>query len=149
VVECAFGTPDGVRLFDTMLVMTIGELARRAGVGVETVRFYQRRGLLGEPARRPGSRRLYTDEHLKVLRFIRRCKGLGFPLKDIAPLVHMRSSRARTCGRLHDVVTEAIHVLDAKKQVIEMRRAALSRMLESCAAEGDMSDCALLAALEE
>jgi MerR family mercuric resistance operon transcriptional regulator len=132
-----------------MLVMTIGELARRAGVGVETVRFYQRRGLLGEPARRPGSRRLYTSEHLTVLRFIRRCKGLGFPLKDIAPLVHMRGSRARSCGRLHDMVTEAIHVLDAKKQVIEMRRAALSRMLDGCSSKGNLSDCALLAALEE
>lgn len=129
--------------------MTIGELARRAGVGVETVRFYQRQGLLGEPARRPGSRRLYTEEHLGVLRFIRRCKGLGFPLKDIAPLVHMRSSRARTCGRLHELVTEAIHVLDAKKQVIEMRRAALSRMLDGCSASGHLADCGVLAALEE
>lgn len=129
--------------------MTIGELARRAGVGVETVRFYQRRGLLGEPARRPGSRRLYTDEHLKVLRFIRRCKGLGFPLKDIAPLVSMRGSRARSCERLHDLLTQAIHVLEAKKQVIEMRRAALTRMLDGCPADGHLADCGILAALEE
>lgn len=129
--------------------MTIGELARCAGVGVETVRFYQRRGLLGEPARRPGSRRLYTAEHLKVLRFIRRCKGLGFPLKDIAPLVHMRSGRSRSCGQLHEMVTQAIHVLDAKRQVIEMRRAALSRMLDGCPADGHLADCRVLAALEE
>lgn len=132
-----------------MLVMTIGELARRAGVGVETVRFYQRRGLLGEPPRRPGSRRLYTDEHLKVLRFIRRCKGLGFPLKDIAPLVHLRNARSRGCGRLHEMVTQAIHVLDAKKQVIEMRRAALSKMLDGCPASGHLANCGVLAALEE
>ncbi len=129
--------------------MTIGELARRAGVGVETVRFYQRRGLLGEPARRPGSRRLYTEEHLKVLRFIRRCKGLGFPLKDIAPLVSMRGSRSRSCGRLHELLTQAIHVLEAKKQVIEMRRAALMRMLDGCHADGHLTDCGILAALEE
>jgi DNA-binding transcriptional MerR regulator len=134
-----------------MPVMTIGDLARRAGVGVETVRFYQRRGLLAEPARRPGSRRLYTTEHLKVLRFIRRCKGLGFPLKDIAPLLELRGSQARGrgCGRLHDMLTQAIHVLDAKKQVIEMRRAALSRMLDGCATAGHLSDCGVLAALEE
>ena len=134
-----------------MLVMTIGELARRAGVGVETVRFYQRRGLLGEPPRRPGSRRLYTAEHLKVLRFIRRCKGLGFPLKDIAPLVLLRNgrSRGRGCGRLHEMVTQAIHVLDAKKEVIEMRRAALSKMLDGCPASGHLANCGVLAALEE
>jgi DNA-binding transcriptional MerR regulator len=132
-----------------MLVMTIGELARRAGVGVETVRFYQRSGLLAEPARRPGSRRLYTEEHLNALRFIRRCKGLGFSMKEIAPLLAMRRTRSRHCSRLHKVVEEAIHVLDAKKRVIELRRAALSRMLEACANEGDLSDCTLLAALEE
>lgn len=136
-------------LLDTMLVMTIGELARRAGVGVETVRFYQRRGLLGEPERRPGSRRLYTAEHLQVLRFIRRCKGLGFPLKDIASLVHLRGSRARSCAKLHEMLTQAVHVLDAKKQVIEMRRAALSRMLEACSAGSKLSHCGVLAALEE
>jgi MerR family mercuric resistance operon transcriptional regulator len=132
-----------------MLVMTIGELARRAGVGVETVRFYQRSGLLGEPAKRPGSRRLYTDEHLNVLRFIRRCKGLGFSMKDIAPLLALRRSPSRRCSRLHEMVEQAMHVLDAKKRMIEMRRAALSRMLEACVNEGNLSDCILLAALEE
>jgi MerR family mercuric resistance operon transcriptional regulator len=132
-----------------MLVMTIGELARRAGVGVETVRFYQRSGLLGEPARRPGSRRLYTEDHLNALRFIRRCKGLGFSMKEIGPLLDMRRSPSRGCTKLHEMVEQAIHVLDAKKRVIEMRRAALLRMLEACSKPGNLSDCTLLAALEE
>jgi MerR family copper efflux transcriptional regulator len=132
-----------------MLLMTIGELARGAGVGVETVRFYQRRGLLAKPSRRQGGRRLYTSEHLSVLRFIRRCKGLGFSLKDIAPLVAMRRASTRRCEALHGLVAEAIHVLDAKKQMIEMRRAALARMLDQCSAKGEMRDCQVLAALEE
>jgi DNA-binding transcriptional MerR regulator len=132
-----------------MLVMTIGELARRAGVGVETVRFYQRSGLLGEPARRPGSRRLYTEDHLNALRFIRRCKGLGFSMKDIAPLLALRRTPSKHCIRLHEMVEEAIHVLDAKKRMIEMRRDALARMLEACSNHGSLSDCDLLAALEE
>jgi DNA-binding transcriptional MerR regulator len=132
-----------------MMLMTIGELARRVGVGVETVRFYQRRGLLAQPAKRPGRRRLYTTEHLSVLRFIRRCKGLGFTLQDIGPLVAIRRSPSRSCRPLHELVTQAIHVLDAKKQVIELRRTALARMLEECVGQGALSDCHVLAAFEE
>lgn len=132
-----------------MQLMTIGDLARRAGVGVETVRFYQRQGLLAEPARPPGKRRLYTPEDLTDLRFIRRCKGLGFALKDIALLVSIRRSGARSCAQLHELVAEAIHVLDAKKQTIELRRAALACMLEACSAEGTLRDCRMLAAFEE
>ncbi len=132
-----------------MELMTIGDLARRAGVGVETVRFYQRQGLLAEPERAPGKRRLYAPEDLTALRFIRRCKGLGFALKDIALLVSIRRSRSRSCAQLHELVAEAIHVLDAKKQTIELRRDALARMLEACAARGALRDCGTLAAFEE
>lgn len=133
-----------------MLFMTIGELARRAGVGVETVRFYQREGLLAQPSRRPGSRRLYSSEHLNSLRFIRRCKGLGFSLKDIGGLVAIRRAPpGKRCNALHEMVTQAIHVLDAKKRFIEMRRGALARMLEECSGEGSLRDCRTLAAFEE
>ncbi len=133
----------------SMELMTIGDLARRAGVGVETVRFYQRQGLLAEPERAPGKRRLYAPEDLTALRFIRRCKGLGFALKDIALLVSIRRSRSRSCAHLHELVAEAIHVLDAKKQTIELRRDALARMLEACPARGALRDCSTLAAFEE
>jgi MerR family mercuric resistance operon transcriptional regulator len=132
-----------------MELMTIGDLARRAGVGVETVRFYQRQGLLAEPARAPGKRRLYTPEDLTELRFVRRCKGLGFALKDIGLLVSIRRSRSRSCTHLHELVAEAIHVLDAKKQTIELRRDALARMLEACSAPGTLRQCRMLAAFEE
>lgn len=73
--------------------MTIGELARRAGVGVETVRYYQRRGLFPEPPRTPRSTREYPPEALELLRFIRRSRGLGFTIKEIERLLALRRSR--------------------------------------------------------
>jgi DNA-binding transcriptional MerR regulator len=73
--------------------MTIGELARRAGVGVETVRYYQRRGLFPEPPRSPRSTREYSPEALELLRFIRRARGLGFTIKEIERLLALRRSR--------------------------------------------------------
>ena len=73
--------------------LTIGELARRAGVGVETVRYYQRRGLFPEPPRQPRSTREYSPEALELLRFIRRARGLGFTIKEIEQLLVLRRSR--------------------------------------------------------
>jgi DNA-binding transcriptional MerR regulator len=73
--------------------MTIGELARGAGVGVETVRYYQRRGLFPEPARAPRSTREYPPEALELLRFIRRARGLAFTIKEIERLIVLRKSR--------------------------------------------------------
>jgi MerR family mercuric resistance operon transcriptional regulator len=129
--------------------MRIGELARHAGVGVETVRFYQRRGLLAEPPRRPGGRRQYTESHLTDLRFIRRCRGLGFAVGEIVDLLRLRRSPRRSCRTLHERVQEAIYVLDAKRQTLDLRREALTSMLQRCNTPGAMQDCDLLAAFDE
>ncbi len=79
-----------------MARLTIGELARRAGVGVETVRYYQRRGLFPEPVRQPRTTREYSAEALELLRFIRRARGLGFTIKEIEELLVLRRSRKDT-----------------------------------------------------
>jgi MerR family copper efflux transcriptional regulator len=73
--------------------MTIGELARRAGVGVETVRYYQRRGLFPEPPRVLRGTREYSPEALELLRFIRRCRGLGFTIREVEKLVALRRTK--------------------------------------------------------
>ncbi|MCH8048022.1 MAG: MerR family transcriptional regulator, partial [Planctomycetes bacterium] len=77
--------------------LTIGQLARRAEVGVETVRFYEREGLLEEPARRPSGYRQYDEGVVDRLRFIRRAKQLGFTLKEIRELLSLRLDPATTC----------------------------------------------------
>ena len=83
----------GDNLQTPMPRMTIGELARRAGVGVETVRYYQRRGLFPEPPRQPRGFREYPNEALELLRFIRRARGLGFTLREIERLLSLRKSK--------------------------------------------------------
>ena len=84
--------------------LTIGELARKAGVGVETVRYYQRRGLFPEPPRQPRSTREYSPEALELLRFIRRARGLGFTIKEIEHLLVLRRAR-KDVGDLVGVLT--------------------------------------------
>ncbi len=81
-----------------MTVLTIGQLARRADVGVETVRFYQRKGLLAEPDRRPSGYRQYDEAIVDRLRFIKRAKELGFTLNEIKELLSLRLDPSTTCA---------------------------------------------------
>ena len=113
-----------------MARMTIGELARNAGVGVETVRYYQRRGLFPEPPRQPRSTREYAPEALDLLRFIRRARGLGFTIKEIERLIALR--RSRKDGR------ELVAMLAAKATELERsvrESQAAIRVLQDIAAQ--------------
>ncbi len=81
-----------------MALLTIGQLAKSAGVGVETVRFYERKGLLAEPNRRPSGYRQYDEEVVNRLRFIKRAKELGFTLAEIKELLSLRRNPTTTCA---------------------------------------------------
>jgi len=101
--------------------MTIGELARRAGVGVETVRYYQRRGLFPEPPRQPRGFREYPAEALELLRFIRRARGLGFTLREVERLLILRKSKRESA--------EVAEMLSAKAAEVEQQIRALERVV--------------------
>src|SRR6266852_273541 len=85
-----------------MKPLTIGQVARQAGVGVETVRFYERQGLLEEPSRRESGYRQYPEDVVARLRFIRRAKELGFSLKEIAELIALRLDPATMCSDIKE-----------------------------------------------
>jgi MerR family mercuric resistance operon transcriptional regulator len=110
--------------------MTIGELARQAGVGVETVRYYQRRNLISEPPRRTRGFREYTEETLRTLRFIRRAKGLGFTLKEIQQLLVMRAGGRKTQRKLIEVIADKQADLERRAHSLEVTIRALRRLGE-------------------
>jgi DNA-binding transcriptional MerR regulator len=113
-----------------MARMTIGELARKAGVGVETVRYYQRRGLFPEPPRQPRSTREYPPDALELLRFIRRARGLGFTIKEIERLIVLRRSR-RDGRELITMITEK--TIELERSVLESQGAI--KVLQEIAAQ--------------
>lgn len=110
-------------------MMTIGKLAAAAGVGVETVRFYQRRGLIGTPSREGGIRR-YDGEDLRRLRFVRQAQAAGFTLAEIAELLELDASEDR--ARARELAKARIKALDAKISDLRAARASLSRLAEEC-----------------
>lgn len=110
---------------------TIGGLAKAAGVGVETVRYYQRRGLLPEPPRPPGEVRRYGEQDLQRLRFIRRAQAAGFTLEEIGELLALDRTDDR--ARVRELATERLTALDARIAELERSRTALERLRSTCA----------------
>ena len=110
---------------------TIGGLANAAGVGVETVRYYQRIGLLTEPARPPGEVRRYGDEDVKRLKFIRSAQAAGFTLSEIKELLELNASDDR--ARAQELAKSRVAALDQKMDELRQARDALAALATDCA----------------
>jgi Hg(II)-responsive transcriptional regulator len=131
-----------------MKTLTIGQIARRAGVGVETVRFYERQGLLEEPERRESGYRQYTEEVVYRLRFIRRAKELGFTLKEIRELMAFRRDPSATRADVRQQAKAKIADIEAKIRDLQRMKDALSKLTASCRGHGPASGCPILDALD-
>jgi MerR family transcriptional regulator, mercuric resistance operon regulatory protein len=130
---------------------TIAGLANAGGVGVETVRYYQRRGLLEKPDRRGspghgGEIRRYGDDDLQRLRFIRAAQSAGFTLGEIGELIVLDASEDR--ARARSLADERIAALDAKIAELQRARRALSRLAHVCS-DSDVGPCPILSAFEQ
>ena len=131
-----------------MRVLKIGELAREAGVGVETIRFYERRGLLREPPRRPSGYRQYRPTEVKRLRFIRRAKELGFSLAEILELLELNAEEPGSCGRIRRQLADKADVVDKRIRDLRRVRAALVELRSLCESTAGLGECPFLEALE-
>jgi MerR family mercuric resistance operon transcriptional regulator len=124
---------------------TIGGLAKSAGVGVETVRYYQRRGLLPEPPRPHGEVRRYSEADLRRLRFIRRAQAAGFTLEQIGELLALDRTDDRS--RVRELATDRLAALNQRVAELEQSRAALERLRSTCAS-GRKGPCPILEAFD-
>ena len=123
----------------------IGGLAKAAGVGVETVRYYQRRGLLAEPARPPGEVRRYGAEDVKRLKFIRSAQAAGFTLAEIGELIALDASDDR--ARARELAQARVAAIDEKIAELREARDALAGLATACAAKRG-GPCPILTAFE-
>lgn len=128
--------------------LTIGQVAKRAGVGVETVRFYEREGLLEEPERRPSGYRQFDEGIVNRLRFIRRAKELGFTLKEIKELLSLKLDPSTTCADVKDRAEGKIANIEAKIESLERMKRALVKLTKACSGRGTTSECPILDALD-
>ena len=125
-----------------------GELARRAGVNVETLRFYEREGLMPEPPRRMSGYREYPPESVQRIRFIKRAQELGFSLREVRELLALRVEPGTTCAEVRHKAQEK--VVEVRRKISDLKAIlrALEALTATCSGEGPLSDCPILESLD-
>lgn len=128
--------------------LTIGQLARAAGVNIETVRYYERRKLLMPTARKPSGYRLYGEDAARRLRFIKNAQALGFTLTEIEGLLNLRVDSAAQCGDVQQRAQAKLATVEAKRRDLEAMAGALRDLIRTCKTKQPTDRCPILKCLE-
>ncbi|MBA3646771.1 MAG: heavy metal-responsive transcriptional regulator [Gemmatimonadaceae bacterium] len=127
--------------------MRIGEVAARTEVTIETLRYYERIGLLPAASRQPSGYRSYDRDALMRIRFIRSAQDLGFTLQEIGDLLGLWSQTGRSCGAVEKRASNTLERIDSKIRDLKRMRSALARYVNACRDRHSLEECPLLAAL--
>lgn len=126
-----------------------GEVAKAAGVNIQTLRFYEREGLLAPPKRTASGYRQYGEDAVRIVTFIKRAQELGFTLREARELLKLRSPGPKRAPAARAAAEKKIHDIDEKVRDLTAIRAALSSLLTACACDGGAVHCPILEALEK
>jgi MerR family mercuric resistance operon transcriptional regulator len=128
--------------------LTIGQLAKNAEVNVETVRYYERRGLIPKPARPRSGYRHYSQEIVARIEFIKRAKELGFSLKEVSELLSLRVDPHTTCSDVKKLAEIKIADVEEKIRALQRIKKALTRLVALCRGKGPTSECPIIEVLD-
>ena len=131
-----------------MDVLTIGRLAKQARVNRETVRYYEQRRLLPRPSRSAAGYRVFSDDAVRRLRFIRHAKMLGFSLEEIKDLLALRIHSIDTCERVRERTQTKIADIEGKIETLQRMKDSLSELITACSQRRKTNDCPILNCLE-
>ena len=129
--------------------LTTGEVADRANVNVQTVRYYERRGLIPEPPRSSGGFRQYSPDHVDRIRFIKRAQELGFTLEEAHELLQLSVTDDADRADVRAVAQDKIDEVEEKIRALQRIRDTLDELVDACDGHGSTSECPILHALEE
>ena len=131
-----------------MNALTIGKTARRAGVGIETIRFYERRGLIEQPRKKSPGYRVYPEDVVHRIRFIRHAKDLGFTLNEIGELLSLRPDPHGSCDAVKERAEARVADIEAKIGSLTRMQHSLGRLIDACENRSETAECPILEALE-
>ncbi len=129
--------------------MNIGQLARQTGVPIDTVRYYERQQLLPAARRSPAGYRIFDQDAVRRLRFIRRAKTLGFTLDEIAGLLALSSRRDQDMSDVRSAAAARLADVEQRLRELQRMRSALAQLIDACPGHGDLAACPIMAALQE
>ena len=131
-----------------MEIFTIGQLAKKANVNLETIRFYERKRLLPEPPRNRSGHRQYSNKDLRRTEFIKRTQSLGFSLQEISDLLSLRVESGKTCGDVKLRVKAKLIDIEKKIETLQKMREVLLRLETNCPGKGPLNECPILETLD-
>ena len=129
--------------------LRIGEVTGKAGVNIQTLRYYERRGLLAVPQRTASGYREYPAETVRLIRFVKRAQDLGFTLQGIEELIALRDAKGRKRSDVRALAEAKVRDIDKKLAQLQAMRSALNTMVESCACRDGRPTCPILEALDD
>lgn len=132
-----------------MKPLTIGQVARGAGIGIETIRFYERQGLLEPPPRRESGYRIFGEDSIRRLSFIKRAKELGFSLKEIGELLALQLDPSRNCRDVKRRTEAKLNDVQARIDSLKRMSKTLRKLVAACDGSGSTAHCPILEALED
>jgi MerR family transcriptional regulator, copper efflux regulator len=130
-----------------MRELTISQVARSAAVHIETLRYYERQGLVARPPRSRSNYRLYPEETVQRVQFIKRAQQLGFSLKEIQELLALRTTPQAQCADVRERALAKIHEIEHKVHTLQATHTALTKLVAACAGQGHITDCPILESL--
>lgn len=134
--------------YEGITTYKIGEVASRADVNKETVRYYEKRGLIPEPDRRRSGYRIFTQRHIDQIRFIKRAQELGFTLSEIKELLELRLDADTDRSEIREEAQKKYQDVTDKIEKLERIRKMLAELIDSCSGKGAKEDCPILGALK-
>ena len=127
--------------------LKVGEVAKHAGVNLQTIHYYERRGLLPEPPRTDSNYRLYSADTVLRVRFIKRAQELGFTLEEIRELLSLRAAPRARCGDVRGRAEAKVRDIDTRIHTLQAMRKALTKLVGECSGRGPVTECPILEAL--
>ena len=131
-----------------MQMLTIGQIAKQAGIGVETVRFYEREGLLSPSARRPSGYREFQPEAITRLRFIKQAQRLGFTLREVKELLSLKLAPGSTRKQIRERAVAKIADIDRRIGELVRMKESLAPLIAACDGKGSLQGCPILEAID-
>jgi MerR family copper efflux transcriptional regulator len=129
--------------------LTRGKLAKLSGIHLETVRYYEQRGLLQEPRRSPANYRLYPQDAIRRVEFIKRAQQLGFSLAEVKDLLSLRTSEGAQCVEVSQRARAKLEEIEGKILTLKSMHDALASLVSECPGRGPASDCLILRSLDD
>ncbi|AIY66120.1 MULTISPECIES: Cd(II)/Pb(II)-responsive transcriptional regulator [Pseudoalteromonas] len=128
--------------------MKIGELSKTTGCSIQTIRYYEKEGLLSIPERTEGNYRLYGDLALKELEFIKHCRSLNIPLTDVKRLIELKNKPEESCASVNKLIAQQLTLVNNRMRELEALKAELQQMASLCTTENTVEACGIIKSLD-